>query len=392
MPLNLLTVIGIKAATKPKIRDGGGLWLHESKSGRRYWVFIFTRNERRREMGLGPYGTEAGEVPLAAARMKANEIRSILRAGGDPFKEMKERQKLPQPISFGEVADDYIDAMKSKWKGAKTEASWRNCMTIHAKSLRKIPVAEITTDEVKRCLLKIWSEKQETASKLRERIETVLDAAKVDGHRTGDNPARWKGHLDKVLPAPDKEKRGHHAAMPHADVADFIAKLTNANGMGARALEFAILTAARSGEVRGAKWSEIDAANAVWRIPKNRMKSRRDHNVALSRGALDILEKMRQLQINDLVFPSVYGGKVISDMTIAKALKTAGAGEFTVHGFRSSFRNWVAEMTDFQTEIAEAALSHTTGDEVVRAYLRSDVLEKRRVMMEQWAIYCGAIN
>ncbi|MAS05261.1 MAG: integrase [Ahrensia sp.] len=392
MARNLLTALAIKKASKAKLRDGDGLWLHTSRAGNRYWVFIYTRKGRRREMGLGPLGTGTGQVSLTAARAKADEIRTILGSDGDPFTEMEERRVVAKLVTFGDIADEYIDAMKARWRGAKTEAGWRNTLTVHAKPLRKIPVSEIATDDVVRCLKPIWQTKTETASKTRERIKIVLDHAKARGLRNGENPAEWKGHLDQILVAPTKLARGHHAAMPYADLPDFYTKLAKADGIGARALEFAILTACRSGEVRGAVWDEIDMDASVWTIPADRMKAGKMHRVPLSDHAVAILQGMKKLRISRYVFPGKKVNAPLSDMTLSKALKTAAGEGFTVHGFRSSFRDWVSEETDFQTEVAEAALAHTTGDTVERAYRRGDVLAKRREMMAAWAEYVGGAD
>lgn len=388
MARNLLTSLEIKARKKRKLRDGDGLWLHDSKGGSQYWVFIFIRNGRRREMGLGPYGAGTGQVSLAAARVKAEEIRTIIGSGGDPFVLMKERQITIKERTFGELADDYIEAMKPQWRGAKTEAGWRNTMTVHAKPIRKISISELKTDDVVQCLKPIWQTKTETATKVRERIKMVLDHAKALGLRSGDNPAEWRGHLDQILATPKTLQKGHHAALPFSDMASFLNKLKLSAGTSARALEFVILTAARSGEARGATWSEIDLENRIWIIPAERMKSAREHRVPLSSASISVLSVMRNRRISDFVFPGAKEKSALSDMSLSKALKTAGAGEFTVHGFRSTFREWVSETTDFPSEIAEAALAHVTGDTVERAYRRGDVFDKRRSLMAAWGDYC----
>ncbi|WEX07389.1 site-specific integrase [Chelativorans sp. AA-79] len=392
MARNLLTFAKIKASTKAKLRDGDGLWLHTSKAGHRYWVFIYIRQGRRREMGLGPYGSGTGQVSLAAARAKADAIRAILGEGRDPFTELPERRVVVKPKTFGEVADAYIDACVDggKWRGAKTEAGWRNTLTNHAKPLRKILVSEITTEDVLRVLKPIWHEKHETATKLRERIKMVLDSAKVQGFRAGDNPAKWTGHLQQVLTLPDEMKRGHHAAMPYKDIPAFMVKLREVEGMGARALEFTVLTAARSGETRGATWDEIDLEEKLWTIPPHRMKSGRPHRVPLCNRAIDLLKEVKAKRLSDLVFPGMKPKSPLSDMTLSKALKTADGNGYTVHGFRSSLRDWVHEETDYQTEIAEAALAHATGSAVERAYRRGDALEKRRALLSDWATYCAS--
>jgi len=291
MPSKLLTVKQIENSDKAKLRDGDGLWLHKSKTGSRSWVFIYIRHGRRREMGLGAYGP----VSLAAARKKADEIRAIIANGGDPFKDLPERRIVKNPISFGEFADGFIEAMvkAGKWRSDKTEASWRNAMTNHAKAIRKIPIGDIGTDDVLKVVRPIWAEKNETASKFRERIKVVLDAAKTEGLRSGDNPAEWGDHLARALPTPDRLRKGNHASMHWRDIPAFWNDLRAITGMGSAALQFAILTGARSGEVRGALWSEFDLDAAVWSLPPERMKMGRPHRVPLTDQALVIIKDMK---------------------------------------------------------------------------------------------------
>jgi integrase len=387
MARNLLTAVEIKNSDKPKLRDGDGLWLHTSKAGGRYWVFIYTRFGRRREMGLGAFGAGTGHVTLAAARVKADEVRTILGRGGDPFKDMVERQRQVKPATFGQIADEYIDTMKSKWRGRSTEAAWRRMASTYAKALRKIPIAEVDTDAIVRVLRPIWSIKPETASKVRERIGLVLDHARARKLRSGDNPATWKGHLDQILPPRDALTRANHAAMPFADVPAFMAALRSTSGVAARALEFIVLTAARSGEARGAVWSEIDFDAALWTVPAKRMKSGREHRVPLSARALEILRGQLEIAHNDLVFPGLTTRRPLADRTVSEVLRPLGAGAFTVHGFRSCLRDWCGDATQFPREIAEAALAHTIGG-VEAAYRRSDALDKRRALMDAWDKFC----
>lgn len=278
--------------------------------------------------------------------------------------------------------------MKPKWRGRSTLAAWERFAQSYACTIRKVPVDKLSTDDVVRVLRPLWHDKIETATKVRERIKLVLDHAKARGLRSGDNPAAWKGHLDQILPAHSKLDRSHHAAMPYADVPAFLQRLRGAGGVGARALEFAILTAVRSGEARGARWSEIDLDAKVWTIAATRMKSEKLHRVPLSDRAMEIVQEMKATALNDLVFPGQRDNRPLSDMTLLKVLKTAGGGAVTAHGFRSSFRDWSAEATNFQREVAEAALAHAVGDSVERAYRRGDALEKRRKLMDAWASYC----
>lgn len=392
MARNLLTVAEIKAASKPKLRDGDGLWLHTSKAGSRAWVFIYVRFGRRREMGLGPFGSGTGQVSLAAARQKADEIRSILGRGGDPFKEMEERQRQAKPVLFGELADEYVKAMSPKWRGKQTIPAWERFAATYAKGLRKIPVADIDTDAVVRVLVPLWSEKPETATKTRERIKLVLDHAKARGLRTGENPAQWGGHLDQILPTPKKLVRGHHAAMPYDELPAFMRRLRALPGVAARALEFTILTGARSGETRGAPISEFDLPRRLWVVPSSRMKEGREHRVPLVARAVEIVNEMRHEAINDLVFPGKKLKKSLSDATMANVLDELGASKFTVHGFRSCLSTWAAEETMHQREVVEAALAHAVGDAVERAYRRGDALTKRRSLMDDWAEYCASAS
>lgn len=385
MARHKLTDSRVKALDSPGIYgDGDGLYLRVQHSGSKSWVFIWKRYGARREMGLGRYGAGTGHVSLATARTKADEARAIIGSGGDPMSDMAERKAAARIVSFGSIADEYIETMKPKWRGAKTVAAWERFAKTYAKALRKIPVDKVTTDDVVRVLRPLWHAKPETASKVRDRLRMVLDHAKARALRQGDNPAAWRGHLDQILPAPQKLARGHHAAMPYADVPALMTKLRASAGTGARALEFAILTASRSGEARGAIWGEIDLDGALWTIPAMRMKSGKVHRVPLGKSVVAILREAKEVSLNEFVFPGQRSGKPLSDMTLAKALSAAGGGDFTVHGFRSSFRDWVAEETVFQREVAEAALAHAVGDETERAYRRGDALAKRRELMAAW--------
>lgn len=380
---NVLTVKAIAASKAAKLRDGGGLWL-VTKGDARYWVFDFTLKGKRRQLGLGPLLS----VGLAEARSRADEARKLVRSGVDPIERRKASEA--KPLTFGEYADAFVDAAvkAGRWRGAKTEARWRNIIENHAAALRPKAVNAVAVPDVLEVLRPIWGEKQETAEKTREAIERVLDAAKVEGHRCGENPAAWRGNLEHVLHKPDAlTSKGHHASMPHEDVPGFMLKLAEVTGVGARALEFAILTAVRSGEVRGALWTEIDLHKKIWSIPAARTKPGKPHRVPLSDKAAALLKTMAAQSVNELVFPSVRDKKPLSDMTLGTALKSAGGEGATVHGFRSSFRDWATEVAHAPREIAEAALAHAVGDAVERSYARSDALERRRALMQEWADY-----
>ena len=366
--------------------DGGGLYLVVAKDGGRKWVFRFKWHGRLVDMGMGA----ASVVALSVARQKAAEARKQLSEGVNPLEAKKADKAIP---TFGEMADRLVADLGPQWRNEKHRAQWKSTLARDAAKLRPIMVDEVDTADVVAVLKPIWAVKPETASRLRGRIERVLDAARAKGYRTGENPARWRGHLDHLLPKRQKLTRGHHAALPFDEVSDFIARLRERPAMAAMALEFAILTAARSGEVRGATWGEIDLGAKVWTVPAARMKAGRDHRVPLSARAVEILEEALKLSTGDsqaVVFPGRYSGTSLSDAAFDALFKRMGLerGTVTAHGFRSSFRDWAGEVSTFPRELAEAALAHVVGDETERAYRRGDALEKRRYMMDDWARFC----
>ncbi|MBR0765794.1 tyrosine-type recombinase/integrase [Bradyrhizobium sp. vgs-9] len=389
--LNALTVKKIEASKIAKLRDGGGLWLVTKGKGR-YWIFDYTYGGKRRQMGIGPLHT----IGLAEARQKAERARDLIRQGFDPIEHravaaMKDAKVQAGVKTFGEYADAYIDeAVKvGRWRGAKTEAGWRNTLTNHAALIRPKPLADIGVTEVLSVVRPLWGTKQETAEKLRWRIERVLDAAKVEGLRSGDNPAAWKGNLEHVLHKPDESTRGHHEALPYKAAPAFVERLRGTGTITARALEFLILTATRSAETRLAVWDEFDLNAATWTLPAPRTKERRELRVPLCDRAVEIVKAMKAQSLNHLVFPGVRANRPISDMTFGKVIGAHGGGDATTHGFRSTFKDWAAEETEHENYVSEAALGHAAGDAVERAYRRGDALEKRRKLMEQWAAYCG---
>jgi integrase len=337
-------------------------------------------------MGLGLVVEGVG---LAEARQARDEARRILRSGKNPIDARNEAAKVEggKP-TFGAMADALLAAKEGEWRNAKHREQWRVSLVTLAAPLRNLPVDEIDTAAVLSVLTPLWQEKQETANRLRQRIEAVLDAAKAHGHRVGDNPAAWRGHLAHLLPKRGKLARGHHAALPYADVPAFMERLRGVDTIAARALEFAVLTAGRSGEVYGARWSEIDMAGKVWVIPASRMKAAREHRVPLSDRALAILGRLAEVKMNEFVFPGQRRGKPLSHVAMANVMSRLGAEKGTVHGFRSGFRDWAGNETQFPREIAEAALAHVVGDAAEQAYRRGDALEKRRVLMSAWAAYC----
>jgi integrase len=337
-------------------------------------------------MGLG----SPRDVALARAREAAARARELVAQGQDP---LEARRTARTVKTFGTVADEFIATMQVQWRNEKHAAQWQTTLREYAAGLHPLPVDAVGTEDVMRVLRPIWLEKQETASRLRGRIERVLDAAKAQGLRTGENPARWRGHLDLLLPKRQKLSRGHHKAMAYKDVPAFMRRLRTAAGVSIRALEFTILTAARSGETLGAKWSEMDLDAGVWTVPATRMKAGREHRVPLVGRAMEILHEMQVLRRadNPHVFPGQRSGKGLSVMALEMVMRRANLTE-TPHGFRSAFRDWAGEETDYPREIAEAALAHRSGDAVERAYRRGDALEKRRAMMTAWEHHCCLLN
>jgi integrase len=290
-------------------------------------------------------------------------------------------------MTFGEAADALIESMSPSWRNEKHLAQWTMTLRVYCAPLRPMSVAQVGTDDVLRVLKPLWLSKAETASRLRGRIERVLDFAKARGVRSGENPARWRGHLDAVLPKRGKLTRGHHKALPFDEIPDFMSRVRKMEGVSPRALEFAVLTAARSGEVLGARWQEIDLQAKCWVIPPERMKAARVHRVPLSDRALAILSELGQVRTSEFVFPGLKRAKPLSSMALEMVLRRMQV-DATVHGFRSGFRDWAGERTSFPREIAEAALAHLVGDAVERAYRRGDALEKRRRLMTAWAQFC----
>jgi integrase len=283
-----------------------------------------------------------------------------------------------------------IEAMSSSWRNAKHAAQWKMTLRDYAAPIRGLPVGQITTDDVLSILKPLWNQKPETASRVRGRVERVLDAAKAQGLRNGENPARWRGHLDQLLPRRQRLTRGHHAAMNFADLPAFMSDLRARQATAALALEFAILTAARSGEVLGARWKEIDLERAVWTIPAERMKAGREHRIPLSKDASELVRKLQDVRVGDFIFASQKPGKPLSAMALEMVLRRMKISSATVHGFRSAFRDWSAECTNFANEVCEAALAHVIENKAEAAYRRGDLFDKRRKLMESWAAYCAA--
>jgi integrase len=401
MAIHKLSARQVETAKAGKLSDGGGLYLIVGPGTSKRWAFIFkpSKGAKDREMGLGSAREGSTRfVSLVRARELAAEGRETLAKGIDPIKAREEATAPPAP-PFGEFADTYVETMEAGWRNAKHRAQWRQSLRDHAGTLREKRLDAIGTEDVLGILKPIWLTKAETARRVRSRVERILDAARVAGHRSGENPARWKGHLDKLLPKPPKLTRGHHPAMPYAEVPAFIAKLQERPAVAALALEFTILTAARSAETLGAAWLEIDRNAKLWTVRGERMKSWRrdknprnhDHRVPLSARALEILDEMHKLGTEGFIFPGQRPKHPLSSMALEMLLRRMGIGDATPHGFRSSFRDWAGDCTSFPREVAEAALSHAAGDETEQAYRRGDALQKRRRLMDAWARYCGRV-
>lgn len=379
--LNRLSASQLRALGSGRHADGGGLYLNVTPQGTRSWVFMFTRERKRREMGLGPYPA----ITLAKARALAGEARTAVAEGRDPLAE-KRREAEP---TFAETADQFLESMRGQWRNAKHRAQWE--MTLgdrYCAAIRHKRVSVVETDDVLRVLKPIWQAKPETASRLRGRIERVLDFATVRGWREGDNPARWRGHLKAILPERPKLTHGHMAAMPYDKVPTFLRQVRAREAMAARALEFLILTAARSGEVLGARWDEMDMEAKVWTVPAERMKAGRPHRVPLSDDALAILTPLHDARLNEFVFPGQRQRQPLSSAALANLMRRLDADAYTVHGFRSAFRDWAGDETSFPRDVAEAALAHVLADKTEAAYRRADALEKRRRLMEAWSGHC----
>jgi integrase len=365
-----------------KHADGGGLYLQVDNSGARRWVLRVTLHGRRREVGIGPFPL----IGLAEAREQARELRRVARAGGDPIAH-RDRDKRSSLTFEGAARQVHAEQIAPHARNPKHVAQWLNTLRDYAfPVIGSRPVHAVEQADILRVLAPIWTEKPETARRVRQRLRTVLDWAKTAGHRDGINPVEG---VEKGLPK-QREKGGHFAALPWKELPDLMRRIEGVGGMGAVALRFAILTAARSWEVRGATWAEIDLERALWTIPADRMKNRREHRVPLSSEALAVLREARALarRAEDLVFPSAKSGRPMSDMTLAAVLKRLKVPA-TVHGMRSTFRDWAEEATAFPHEVKEAALAHAVRNKTEAAYRRTDLFDKRRDMMEAWASFAG---
>lgn len=389
-----LTAKTVEKTKKPGYyADGAGLYLQVSRGGSKSWIFRYMLNGRAREMGLG----SVLAVTLETAREKAGVCRSLLDKDRDPIavraeEERQRRLETAKAKSFDECAASYIKSHRAGWKNEKHAAQWEATLKTYASPVfGSLAVGNVDTGLVVKVLEPIWTSKTETASRVRGRIESILDWAKVRGYRDDENPARWRGHLDKLLP-----KRStvaavrNHPALPYTELPGFMEKLRVRSGTAARALEFIILTAARQSEAVNATWPELDLSAKIWTVPGSRMKAKREHRVPLSDAALKILEAMNDKgQTGDFAFPGWRVKRPITGAACLKVLREMGYSELTVHGFRSTFRDWAAEQTNYPREVAEAALAHVIPDKTEAAYRRGDLFEKRAKLMQEWARYCA---
>nr|WP_281721292.1 site-specific integrase [Nitrosomonas nitrosa] len=394
---NKLTATEVKRRSKPGMyADGAGLFLQVTTGidgePRKSWVLRYrSPSGRPREMGLGSIGV----VDLVRARAKAEAARTLIAANIDPIEHRKRERILAAAaeattVTFRQAAERFLEAHLETWKNPKHRQQWENTLKTYVYDVfGNVPVNEVNRHLVLRVIEPIWKTKTETANRIRSRIERILDWAKARELRSGENPARWRGALSHVLPPRRTAQRvKHHPALPYKEMPTFMAALRKRNGLGAKALEFAILTACRTNEALRATWQEIDVEKATWTIPAERMKAGREHRVPLSPAAIALLRPLEIGRPTDWVFPGFKKGQPLSDMTLLATLKNMSRDDLTVHGFRSTFRDWASEKTDFQGEVAEAALAHAIGDKVEAAYRRGDLIDKRRQLMEAWATYC----
>jgi integrase len=380
--LTALTLKRLLRERKPGLTaDGGNLYLQDGSG----WQLIYERDGVRRYMGLGP----ARDVSLAEARQAASDARRLLREGQDPLAARRaSRASQKAAMSFQEFAEKHVAAHAPGWRGGKSEEQWRSSLAAHVYPvIGNMAIGAVDLDDVLRVLTPIWAAKAVTAGRVRGRIETILDAAKSRDLRTGENPARWKGHLENLLPRVTKARAvRHYAAAPYADIPTLVAKLRRVESVKSMALEFLILTATRSGEVLGARWAELDATQRLWVIPSERMKSGREHRVPLTGRALGIIEKMGAVRSGAFLFPGQRPGGPLGEMALARALRSTGHAGATVHGMRSAFRDWAGD-NGVTRELAETALAHSVGDQTERSYRRSDAIERRRTLMDAWGAF-----
>jgi integrase len=389
-----LKALTVDRARRPGLHpDGGGLYLQITKTGARSWLFRFMLNGKARAMGLGP----VVDVSLAQARALVGACRRQLQEGIDPIEARKAQRsaaylEMARAMTFEQCAETYIAAHRPGWRSARHASHWTNTLKAYAYPVfGALPVPQVDVALVMKVLEPVWTTKTATASRLRGRIEAILDWAATRGHRQGENPARWKGHLENLLPKSSKvHKVRHHPALPYQEMGAFMAALRAQEGIAARALEFTILTAARTSEVTGARRRELDSEVKIWTVPEGRMKGEKEHRVPLSAPVNAIAQEMLKLEVSEFIFPGAKRNKPLSGNAMLALLGRMGRDDITVHGFRSTFRDWAAEMTNCRREVAEMALAHVIEDKVEGAYRRGDLFEKRRRLMHEWARYCAA--
>jgi integrase len=389
-----LTALDVSRAKKRGYYgDGGGLYLLVGPNGGKSWVFRFRKTGRLREMGLGPLHT----IGLAEAREKAQACRRERLDGFDPIEVRKANRQRAQldaakAMTFAQCAQRYIASHKAGWKNPKHAAQWPSTLEAYVYPVfGSLPVQAVDVGLVMKVVEPLWTVKPETASRVRGRIESVLDWATARGFRQAENPARWRGHLENLLPKKTKVRQvEHHAALPYTELPQFIAELPEQEGIAARALEFMILSVGRTGEVIGARWSEINFAERLWTVPAERMKAGKEHRVPLSAPAIAILEEMQKIRHSDFVFPGAKARRPLSNMAFLMLLRRMDRGDLTAHGFRSTFSDWCSERTNFPAEVREMALAHTVSGKVEAAYWRGDLFEKRRQLIDAWARFATA--
>jgi integrase len=387
--LNALDVTRLTAGVHP---DGQGLYLQVTSGNARSWLWRYSIRGRERYLGLG----SASAVSLKRARELAAEARRLRAEGIDPIEHRRQQrntQRVEQAkaVTFRECAEAYIAAHEASWRNPKHRQQWRSTLSNYVYPvIGQLPVQSIDTGLVTKIISPIWKTKSETAARIRGRIESILDFAKVAGYRDGENPARWRGHLELALPRREKiRKVEHHAALPYDEIGVFMTDLRARPSTSARCLEFLILTAARTSEAIGATWAEIDVQAKVWTIPAERMKSARPHRVPLTAPAIAVIRQMQARREGEYVFPGIRGNAPLSNMSLLAMLRVMHRLDLTVHGFRATFKTWATERSNFPREVVETALAHTVGDDTERAYQRGDLFEKRRRLMEAWATFCG---
>lgn len=377
----------LRAGTAGDYSAGRGLYLKVTGKAKGSWFYRYMLDGKRRRMGLGSFET----TTLAQAGALRDDAAKLVSEGIDPLERRKasKQENTAAAVTFDSVAADYIAAHRPGWKNAKHAQQWENTLKTYASPvIGKLAPGDVTTAHVLEVLKPIWTEKTETASRVRNRIELVLDAAKARGLREGENPARWRGHLDKLLPRREKVQAvKHHTALPYPQLPAFMALLTG-DDMTTKAMQMTILTACRTSEVLGATWDEIDLQARIWTIPANRMKARKEHRVPLADAVLALLESLPRIEGNPHLFPGMKAGKPLSNMAMLMGLRRMGRDDLTMHGFRSTFRDWAGECTPHPRDVCEQALAHSLGNDVEAAYRRGDLLEKRRALMNDWAAYC----